>query len=318
MVNVYEHFGRSDLWPRGYPLAADLQRPSATLGYLDNETYVGELNGRALVQQSLIDIAPDVDSLSITMRAETSRIERLCSTAPALQLARGAMVPIGAKHMLWHRDAFWALLLPASAPPGWSDIVRGCVGAVTHGADRQIHRSATALGRRRHELGQLYLREACASLAESIELTRQVSTSPRSTSIDELQTAQRVGHMVAALHTWTSDEPALPERIIGLTSAMRSSGHLSRKDGTLARAWLADLVQLRYAFPSVVPWSSANAEAARLATPQPALATSLAASHIACASEKVSFDDTLLVIVWNSPLYQYLDRFVRAQQGQRR
>lgn len=125
---MYEHFGRSDLWPRGYPLGRDFGRPHSTLGYLDNATYLGELNGRVLVQQSLIDVTPDVDSLSITTRAETSRVERLCSTAPALQLARGTMTPIGSRHTLWHRDAFWALLLPLAVDPGWSDIVRGCVG----------------------------------------------------------------------------------------------------------------------------------------------------------------------------------------------
>ena len=125
-LNVYEHFGRSDLWPRGYPLAPDLQRPRSTLGYLDNATYLGELNGRALIQQSLLDVAPDVDSLSITTRAETSRIERLCLTASALQLARGTMTPLGSRHTLWHRDAFWALLLPAEVEEGWADVVRGC------------------------------------------------------------------------------------------------------------------------------------------------------------------------------------------------
>ena len=170
-LNVYEHFGRPDLWPRGYPLAADLQRRHATLGYLDNETYVGELNGRALVQQSLIDVAPDVDSLTVTLRPETSRIERLCATASTLRLARGAMAPIGSKHTLWHRDAFWALLLPVSVEPGWSDIVRGCAGAAGCGTDRQIHRPTATLGHRRHELDQLKLCQARPSQHCSTPLT---------------------------------------------------------------------------------------------------------------------------------------------------
>ena len=104
----------------------------------------------------------------------------------------------------------------------------------------------------------------------------------------------------------------MPERVAGLASALRSAGHLSRRDVGLTRAWLADLADLQYDLPSVVPWSaSGNAEAARLATPQPALATTLAAAHVACASKKASFDDTLLIIVWNSPLYHLLDRYVR-------
>lgn len=132
--------------------------------------------------------------------------------------------------------------------------------------------------------------------------------------IDELRSAQRVDSLIAELHAWSSDALSLPQRIAGLTSSLRVSGHASRSDVALTGAWLDDLADLAYAFPSVSPWSAfGNAEAARLATPQPAHATALAASHVACSSKRVSFDDTLLIIVWNSPLYQYLDRFVRGR-----
>ncbi|KAG0259631.1 hypothetical protein DFQ27_003957 [Actinomortierella ambigua] len=65
-VNIYSHFGRPDIWPRGFPLDdIDIRRPVSYMREYDSltEEAKGALAPPMLIQQGLADLDPDVDAI---------------------------------------------------------------------------------------------------------------------------------------------------------------------------------------------------------------------------------------------------------------
>ncbi|KAF9158319.1 hypothetical protein DFQ26_007758, partial [Actinomortierella ambigua] len=65
-VNIYSHFGRPDIWPRGFPLDdIDIRRPVSYMREYNSltEEAKGALAPPMLIQQGLADLDPDVDAI---------------------------------------------------------------------------------------------------------------------------------------------------------------------------------------------------------------------------------------------------------------
>jgi hypothetical protein len=94
-VNVYTHFGRSDIWPRGLPLEDIDVREG--IEYLDATSPPPTLNGRALIQQGLADLDPDVDAIFRLLHPQDIAQVKFCRDAPTLKLARGILSPFNSQ-----------------------------------------------------------------------------------------------------------------------------------------------------------------------------------------------------------------------------
>ena len=123
VINPYKHFGRSDIWPRGYPL----EQIDAKKNYSMASTLImpPELEGRALVLQGLADLDPDVDAIFRLTNPEDIATVHFDKKASPIKLARGIASPFNSQNTLWHKDAFWGMLLPITVTFRATDIMRG-------------------------------------------------------------------------------------------------------------------------------------------------------------------------------------------------
>jgi len=99
-VNIYSHFGRPDIWPRGFPLDdIDARRPVA---YLPEYTAISEpargvLAPPMLIQQGLADLDPDVDAIFRLTQVQELKQARFCKRSPSLRLSPGTFSPFNSQ-----------------------------------------------------------------------------------------------------------------------------------------------------------------------------------------------------------------------------
>ena len=114
--NVYTHFTRDRIWPRGFPLELitdSLERPS-TLG----ESTLFDCP----IQQFLADGDPDVDAVyRLTTRAET-RFE-----PNTVALSKGCFCPFNSQNTVWWPDAYPLMYLPSHVNFRMTDIWRSFI-----------------------------------------------------------------------------------------------------------------------------------------------------------------------------------------------
>lgn len=99
-INIYAHFGRPDVWPRGFPLSeVDIQR---SVQYLPSygslpEPWRSVVAPPALIQQGLADLDPDVDAIfRLTQGQELKRI-KYCKESPSIRLSPGSFCPFNSQ-----------------------------------------------------------------------------------------------------------------------------------------------------------------------------------------------------------------------------
>ncbi|KAG0031967.1 hypothetical protein BGZ83_004494, partial [Gryganskiella cystojenkinii] len=114
-VNIYSHFGRPDIWPRGFPLEEiDIRLPVSYIPPYESltEQEQGVLAPPMMIQQGLADLDPDVDAIFRLTQVQELKQAKFCKKSPSLRLSPGTFSPFNSQNTLFSYDAFWGLVLP--------------------------------------------------------------------------------------------------------------------------------------------------------------------------------------------------------------
>lgn len=114
-VNIYNHFSKNLIWPRGFPLDLISNKEKPVVNVV-SELKVG-------VWQGLADLDPDVDAIYRLIFDKPVRFQRKRSVI----LPPGKFCPFNSQNTLWNREAFPYLYLPATTSFRFTDILRGFI-----------------------------------------------------------------------------------------------------------------------------------------------------------------------------------------------
>lgn len=223
IVNPYIHFGQQSVWPRGLPLD--------WVSKIDREEFYTEVyGGHQFIQQGLSDGLPDVDAVFYFTR-KSSGLEafdiRFDSDAPKVALPQGTMVPVNSFNTLFHSQAFWALMLPASVSSMASDVLRGY-------------------------WAQRILWEIGGQVAVYPPTIHRFDNAQAYPFAEEKDLHANVGRLIDFLLSWRSNRHTLFERILHLSYAMAEEGFWSELDMRFTAAWLQDLLSVGYQQPRLM------------------------------------------------------------------
>ncbi|KAF9315390.1 hypothetical protein BG003_003098 [Podila horticola] len=103
-VNIYSHFGRPDIWPRGFPLEdIDIRRPVSYIP--EYESLPGQardvLAPPMMIQQGLADLDPDVDAIFRLTQGQELKKAKFCKKSPSIRLSPGTFCPFNSQRLLW-------------------------------------------------------------------------------------------------------------------------------------------------------------------------------------------------------------------------
>ena len=113
IVNVYKHFSKQNIWPRGYPL----------------ELVTSELDcdfEKIGIWQGLVDGDTDVDAI---YRLTSNKTVKFDSEGPVV-LSQGSFCPINSQNTIFHKDLFPLMYLPSTVTMRFTDILRGYVAQI--------------------------------------------------------------------------------------------------------------------------------------------------------------------------------------------
>ena len=224
VVNPYEHFGQSTIWPRGYPLDRIADPPS--------HTFVTCFGADTSIQQGVVNGDPDVDAIFRLTRKDKGvdlKVE-FDSEAPSVALPPKTMAPFNSQNTLFTNRALWGMLLPITVAFRVCDIWRG------YWAQRLLWDVGSHLSF--FPPNAVQYRNAHNYLADFI---------------DEKMLYHDAGRLVEFLINWKSDKPDFFSRVLDLSVAMVEQGFWEIDDAILTEAWLTDLVSIGYEMPAVKP-----------------------------------------------------------------
>ncbi len=116
-VNVYEHFTRERIWPRGFPLDAVRSSRKVECDFTEPARV------SAPVQQGLANGSPDVDAVwRLTLDKEFE-----FDDAPSVWLAPGAWCPFNSQSTWWWPEAYPLMYLPSYCTFRMTDIWRSFI-----------------------------------------------------------------------------------------------------------------------------------------------------------------------------------------------
>jgi hypothetical protein len=228
LTNTYGCFGRSELWPRGFPLT-HLQwfvseQGNAPQAECKREPTTAEV--WAPVQQSLQDKDPDVDGIyRITNPARIKNGIDFSKGRP-LALKEGQVCPFNTQNTAFYPEAFWGLVLPVDVTFRECDIVRGW----------WVQRILWEIGAR------LLFRES------TVRHDRN-NHNYYADFVLEKKLYYEAPQFLNFLLEWRSDAPTLDERIRNLAEGLAAAGLWGPRNVALMADWLADLRSLNYTFP---------------------------------------------------------------------
>lgn len=226
--NVYSHFGRSDVWPRGYPLQ-----------FFNREIRTNFKLCRILktpiIQQGLVDQDADVDAIyrMIYVKNKTNGMDvTFDPTAPPIVMGENVYCSFNSQNTLFHYESFWALLLPISVAFRVTDIWRG------YWAQRLLHLIGNHLGfygpnARQNRNPHSYFKDF----------------------LDERQLYIDTASLVETLQQWQCSKEDFQSCIIDLSELMVQKRFWGIKDLMLTKAWISDLVKIGYRFPKLTQLS---------------------------------------------------------------
>ncbi|GJJ75015.1 hypothetical protein EMPS_07373 [Entomortierella parvispora] len=314
-VNIYSHFGRPDIWPRGFPLDdIDVRRPVAYLSEYDSipEPARSILAPPMLIQQSLADLDPDVDAIFRLTQGQELKQARFCKKSPSLRLSPGTFSPFNSQNTLFSYDTLWGLLLPVTVSFRVCDIWRG------YWVQRLLWDVNGTLGFTKPTVDQI--RNAHNYHADYM---------------DELQIYAQTSLFIDFLASWNSTSTELDTRIVDLMKAMADNDFIGAKDVELAQRWMKDLMDVGYVFPKVSPYvpEQVHLKLYEEAEPRLHLQTSRKIANDAleeCQQEaesdptmsriqiteaqdktfSIRFKDILMVLHLNHPVYDAIEPFL--------
>ncbi|KAF9897140.1 hypothetical protein BX616_006111, partial [Lobosporangium transversale] len=311
-VNVYSHFGRPDVWPRGFPLnEIDIERP---VSYLPSYASLPEKERKlvgppVMIQQGLADLDPDVDAIfRLTQGQELKKI-KFCKKSPSIRLSPGSFCPFNSQNTLFSYDAFWGLLLPITVSFRVCDIWRG------YWVQRLLWDINGSLGFTKPTVDQI--RNAHNYLADYE---------------DELQLYSEASKLVEFLANWSSPSTNLGTRIVDLMKAMAKEKFIGEGDVDLSERWVRDLQNVGYNFPDVTLYNRQAVRNSITAIQKPIVSTdshrlsfealnqckadttdpSMAKIQIVKDKPRTVdiFNDVLLVVNFNWPLYDAIEPYL--------
>jgi hypothetical protein len=222
-VNTYAAFGAPAVWPRGYPLRA--------IGESQTVTHETPMSTVCAIQQQLANADPDVDAIfRLTRAADVGHIQ-FDTSAPPVAISKGTYTPWNSQNTVILAQAFWGLLIPASTPFRVCDIWRAYF----------VQRLLWALGL-----------NVCFS-GPSADLTQDRNPHDLyGDFFDEIELYRDAERLVQALERWALPKSSLKEALVHLWVFMRDGGFVGDSDVKLAKAWVTDLDQIGYQWPTIV------------------------------------------------------------------
>ncbi|EYC02166.1 hypothetical protein Y032_0101g3342 [Ancylostoma ceylanicum] len=121
LFNPYSFYGNADMWPRGFPVEYIQDHKNGP-----GRCCLCHKMRTAAVQQGLVHKDPDVDALYRLLHADKREgLDRgFNKFAPPITLASGTYAPWNSQNTLFHRRAFFTLLLPVTVAFRVTDIWR--------------------------------------------------------------------------------------------------------------------------------------------------------------------------------------------------
>ena len=235
--NVYTHFSKSRIWPRGFPLEFinESVRQKSELG--EKAQY------ECAIQQFLANENPDVDAV---FRLTSEGVENF--EGDDVVLGPGAWCPFNSQNTLWRPSAFPYLYLPFTASFRMTDIWRSFV------AQRCVQARNGRVAFRR---ASMYQRRNEHSLIKDFadEVSGYLNNHSIMVLLSELSLEQGAN---------------LGEDLRQCYLAMVDAGHLAPQEMTLLNCWLADYQRAVSQQPSILdaPPSLVAFEEASLSGPR--------------------------------------------------
>ena len=209
-VNVYEHFTREFVWPRGYPLQRVLSKSGVVSS--KTETNVG-------VWQFLADEDPDVDAI---YRLTNNKPIYFDDNEPVV-LAEKTVCPFNSQNTAFKKGLFPLLYLPAFVTFRFTDILRGLVAQPVlwkNGYQLGFGPATVIQKRNPHD----YMRDFESEIPVYLNAERVIDVS---------------------LEAITKAPDNLPDQLAGIYSALESEGIVTDKEVALLGAWLQDIKSLQ-------------------------------------------------------------------------
>ena len=203
------------------------------------------------VQQSLADVHPDIAAIHRLTRAPLTfdfaprgGAGSGSDWAGLLGGEAGALAPYNAQATLHSEGALWGMLLPVTVHGRVSDIWRSYI-------------AQTLMGQ--YGLALVFTRSLVNQERSPHNYLRDFQS--------ELPLYLRAGGLLDFLRAWAPSAPnlSLPAQYEELLVALYEHGVLEAPDVRLAQAWLTDLAEAGYAFPTrathglAAAWEKANA-----------------------------------------------------------
>ena len=222
VINPYEHFGQSTIWPRGYPLE--------NIGDPAQHSFVKCRDARPLVQQGVVNGDPDVDAVfRLTRKDAGVKLDvEFDSEAPPVLLPRGSYAPFNSQNTLFLYDAFWGLMMPPGPAMRVTDIWRAYY-------DKRLLEEIDG-----------YL----AFFGPNAYQERN-SHSYLDDFIDEKALYHDAGRFIAFLRNWQPTKSDFFNRIMELIVDCVEEKFLEPIDAHVMKAWLTDLVSMGYKVPEL-------------------------------------------------------------------
>ncbi|KFH66404.1 hypothetical protein MVEG_06929 [Podila verticillata NRRL 6337] len=250
-VNIYAHFGRPDIWPRGFPLQEiDMRRPTSYLPEYESlpEQVRNILSPPMMIQQGLADLDPDVDAIFRLTHVQELKQVKFCKKSPSIRLSPGTFCPFNSQNTLFSYDALWGLVLPISVSFRVCDIWRG------YWVQRLLWDVNGSLSFTKPTVDQI--RNAHNYLDDFN---------------DELRIYNQTAKFIDFLDSWKSTSKDLEDRIVDLMKAMAENKFVEYRDVDLAERWVKDLQNVGYIFPKVTPYEKQTVQTTLFAHEEPRL-----------------------------------------------
>ncbi|GMR43419.1 hypothetical protein PMAYCL1PPCAC_13614, partial [Pristionchus mayeri] len=227
LFNPYRHFGRPDMWPRGFPLEHIKNHD-----HHDGSYRLCRVQRPSAVQQGIVQKDPDVDAIFRLLHAEpaTGLDETFSEFAPPVVLAPGTYAPWNSQNTLFARSAFFGLFLPTTVAFRVTDIWRSYfTQALLHAAGETVSFVPVNAIQRRN--AHSYLKDFD----------------------EEIDVYDKAGDIVTFIDEWECKAETMDKCTIELAELFAEQGFWGNADAQLVVHWVLDLQKIGYTFPSLRP-----------------------------------------------------------------
>ncbi|KAL6728498.1 hypothetical protein Aduo_010268 [Ancylostoma duodenale] len=225
LFNPYSYFGYADIWPRGFPAEYKQSHKNGP-----GRCCLCHKMRTAAVQQGLVHKDPiDENSYGLLHAEKKDDLdERFSRFAPPITLASGTYAPWNSQNTLFHRRAFFTLLLPVTVASRETDIWR------SYFAQKLLHMVGENIA--------FYPTNAIQIRNSSCNLTH---------IRDEGKIYRKTGEFVKLLAGWSCAHTSIAKCAIELADELRMRNFWNETDAILVRKWIEDLTSMQYEFPSI-------------------------------------------------------------------